>query len=593
MTAQPTQRQQQAGVSFETCRLPNSDFKNGERVTGPRPHELLAVGELPRAWFWGNVDGKNYLSETRNQHIPQYCGSCWAFGTTAALNDRLRIKYQDRFPEVVLSTQVLINCQGGGTCHGGNPYAVYEYIAQTGLPDQTCQNYEAREFECAPYGVCETCDPGSPPQPFLPGTCTVVQSYTKYGVAQYGHVHTGPSTDKAGAEVSVVQKLKAEIHGRGPVACGLHVTDDFAKYQGGVYEEVTGWMMPNHELSLVGWGEENGTEYWIGRNSWGTYWGEDGYFRIAMHANNLGVTDFCSWAEPVIMEEAQPPQQEESPFEVRGTFTLDRRVEKGSLHSYEQPCLQRSTGPVPTLVTSPEPATYLLPHQIPKAYDIRDLDGVDYATIDRNQHIPQYCGSCWAHATASALSDRIALLRGNTFPEIDLAPQVLVDCVRANASHGCSGGDPCAAYSWILENGLPDESCSNYQALDRPCTAENTCKSCNWDGCWAVEQHRSYRISEHGGVFRDASGCTMEMHAIELAGYGEEDGTPYWIARNSWGTYWGEKGWFRIVRGEGSLGMELNCDWAVPELPLPTNLPDGRVGQHARVIGQPAGMNLA
>lgn len=76
------------------------------------------------------------------------------------------------------------------------------------------------------------------------------------------------------------------------------------------------------------------------------------------------------------------------------------------------------------MVTTPLPHTYLSEADLPKEYDIRDLEGVSYASIDRNQHIPQYCGSCWTQSSASALSDRLALLTNNVFPEVDLAPQV-------------------------------------------------------------------------------------------------------------------------------------------------------------------------
>ena len=72
------------------------------------------------------------------------CGSCWAMGPTSALSDRLAIMRNKTFPQINLSPQVIINCRGGGSCNGGNPGGVYEYIHSNGIPDETCQNYEVR-----------------------------------------------------------------------------------------------------------------------------------------------------------------------------------------------------------------------------------------------------------------------------------------------------------------------------------------------------------------------------------------------------------------------------------------------------------------
>jgi len=93
--------------------------------------------------------------------------------------------------------------------------------------------------------------------------------------------------------------MKAEIYARGPIACDIDATNQFLEYTGGIYEQWVLLPIANHVLAVVGWGEDDeGEEYWIGRNSWGEFWGESGYFQIKIGGKNLGIENSCYWAVP-------------------------------------------------------------------------------------------------------------------------------------------------------------------------------------------------------------------------------------------------------------------------------------------------------
>ena len=79
----------------------------------------------------------------------------------------------------------------------------------------------------------------------------------------------------------------------------------FHCYEGGIYRTTSTFSDTNHVISLVGYGTENGTEYWVGRHSGGTIFGEEGFFRIQAGVNALNIESHCGWAT---IEDPNPPR---------------------------------------------------------------------------------------------------------------------------------------------------------------------------------------------------------------------------------------------------------------------------------------------
>lgn len=279
-------------------------------ITKLTADQLMEHRSLSKDFDWRDVNGQNFVTADLNQHQPYYCGSCWVHGSTSALNDRIKIMRGARFPDVVLSRQALMNCvpdpEGAGLppgCHGGDPMMVHSFMHKHKVPDETCMSYSAMNQECTPLNVCRNCFRAMPPDPkdpFKPGPCWGEPTFIGFGVSDYG-------------KISGEAAMMKEIYARGPIACSFVTTPEFvANYtnnagvlKNNVYRDATKYNESDvdHIMEVTGWGETtDGTKYWVVRNSWGTYWGVAGWFKLERGTNSLLGESDCHWAIPDFSE---------------------------------------------------------------------------------------------------------------------------------------------------------------------------------------------------------------------------------------------------------------------------------------------------
>jgi len=213
--------------------------------------------------------------------------------------------------------------------------------------------------------------------------------------------------------------------------------------------------------------------------------------------------------------------------------------------------------------------------KLPAEFDWRKLDAV---TPVKNQG---QCGSCWAFSVTGNVEGQWKIRRGKL---LSLSEQELVDCDKYD--NGCNGGLPTNAYEAIIElGGLELERDYDYEGDDERChfnktmvkavvkggvtLPTNETQMAQWllkNGPISIGINANAMQFYYGGVshpWRFLCNPQSLDHGVLIVGFGihhyplfRKD-LPFWIVKNSWGTGWGEQGYYRVYRGDGTCGVNL------------------------------------
>ena len=248
------------------------------------PSEKPAIGNPPSYFSWMDYNG-DWTTPARYQGA---CGSCWDFAAVGALESVINIEegIPDLDPD--LSEQYVMSCLPlAGSCKGGSPYGAYKYIKSTSADGNYCNGIVLES--CFPYKADDT----------VPCSDKCSDWEEKLvPIVDYGYwLPDGSDEDR--------DRIKTMIMEKGPVVTFMMATEEFMQW--GLYNhnpedyyKYPGYVEGiNHCVVIVGWKDDASIShggYWICKNSWGSYWGYNGFFNIEY--GSLHIDDFMIvWVE--------------------------------------------------------------------------------------------------------------------------------------------------------------------------------------------------------------------------------------------------------------------------------------------------------
>uniref|UniRef100_A0A7N0T149 Cysteine protease n=1 Tax=Kalanchoe fedtschenkoi TaxID=63787 RepID=A0A7N0T149_KALFE len=254
------------------------------RGSRPESDRYAAVNgeKLPESVDWRK---KGAVAPVKNQGS---CGSCWAFSTVAAVEAVNQIVTGKM---VTLSEQELVDCDKAFNqgCNGGLMDYAFDFIIKNGGIDSE-DDY--------PYNAAE-------------GSCDAARK-NAHVVTIDGYEDVPQNDEKALMKGVAHQPVSVAIEAGGRA---------FQHYQSGVFTGKCGTEV-DHGVIAVGYGTENGLDYWIVRNSWGPTWGEEGYIRLQRNINDQ--TGKCG----IAIEPSYPVKNGQSPADIPLGVKLFKRGSK-------------------------------------------------------------------------------------------------------------------------------------------------------------------------------------------------------------------------------------------------------------------------
>ncbi|CAG2107683.1 unnamed protein product [Medioppia subpectinata] len=180
------------------------------------------------------------------------CAGCWAFATTAGIESQIAINENKL---VTLSEENLIDCsrpkpgeQGNKGCQGGIMYFAYQYIIANGGIDSESSYPYSSAVDTAQH------------------QCVYKSSGKQATIEGFEFIQPPTASE---------QHLTQSVATVGPISCSYAATDNFRLYKSGVFSDAScSSTAVNHAVTVVGYGRENGTDYYLVKNSWGTVWGD-------------------------------------------------------------------------------------------------------------------------------------------------------------------------------------------------------------------------------------------------------------------------------------------------------------------------------